>query len=68
MTSKITLSFGVRMDKNLVERLDKIVKESEYLNTNRSEVIESILKAFFKSKFNHLEKSRELVIISRKEA
>ncbi|NIO23005.1 MAG: hypothetical protein GTN38_03195 [Candidatus Aenigmarchaeota archaeon] len=55
------------MDKNLVEKLDKIVKESEYLNTNRSEVIESILKAFFKSKFNHLEKSRELVIIGRKE-
>ena len=63
---KKTVNFGIRIDKGLAEKIDNIVKESEYLNLNRTEVIESILKAFFKSDVNHLEKSRELVIRNRK--
>ena len=44
--------FGVVMHGDTVEKLKAIVKDCEYLNSNRSEIIELILIAFFKS-YNH---------------
>lgn len=61
------INFGIRINENLTKILDEIVKDSEYLKPTRSELIEAILHAFFKSKISHLEKGRELIIIKRKE-
>jgi len=60
------ISFGIRLKKELVEKLDKIVKEASYLKSTRSELIESIISAFFSSNFNHFEKGKEFIIIKRK--
>ncbi|KXB04037.1 transposase [candidate division MSBL1 archaeon SCGC-AAA261O19] len=60
-------SFGIRIDEDLVKDLDKIVKESDDLNVSRSEVVESILMAYFKSDTDHVKKARELIIRKRKE-
>lgn len=60
------INFGVRIDINLAEKLDKIVKDSEYLNISRSEVVEAILSAYFKSDIKHANKVRELVILKRR--
>ena len=44
--------FGIVIHEDTVEKLKEIVKDSEYLNSNRSEIIELILIAFFKG-YNH---------------
>lgn len=54
------ISFGVNMDENLVKELDKIVEGSEYLPVSRSEVVETILTAYFKSDVDHEKRVREL--------
>ncbi len=59
--------FGVTIDEKLTKELDKIVNESEYLDLSRSETVEAILTAFFKSNSNHTKKARELVIRKRKD-
>ena len=60
------ISFGIRIDEELVNKINEIVEKSRYLNASRSEVVETILAAFFKSEINHSEKVRELIIIKRK--
>ncbi|KXA91127.1 transposase [candidate division MSBL1 archaeon SCGC-AAA259A05] len=59
-------SFGIRIDEDLAEELDKIVEESDYLDASRSEVVEAILMAYFKSSTDHVKKARELIIRKRK--
>ena len=44
--------FGIVAHEDTVEKLKEIVKDCEYLNSNRSEIIELILIAFFKG-YNH---------------
>jgi len=61
-----SISFGIRLKKALVEKLDFIVKESSYLKPTRSELIEAIISAFFSSKFDHVEKGKEFLITKRK--
>ena len=60
------IKFGVTIDEELRKELDKIVGESEYLDLSRSEVVEIILTAFFKSSVDHTKKVRELIIRKRK--
>ncbi|KXB06689.1 transposase [candidate division MSBL1 archaeon SCGC-AAA382C18] len=60
------ISFGVNIDENLVKELDMIVDNSEYLQVSRSEVVEAILTAYFKSDIDHEKKARELIIRKRK--
>ncbi|MBI5253771.1 MAG: ribbon-helix-helix protein, CopG family [Euryarchaeota archaeon] len=60
------INFGIRIDTNLAKKLDEIVKESGYLNISRSEVVEAVLTAYFKSDASHGEKARELIILKRK--
>ncbi len=59
--------FGVTIDEKLTKELDKIVEESEYLDLSRSEAVEAILTAFFKSNSKSMEKTRELAIKKRKD-
>ena len=63
-TSKIKV--GVALDKADLQKIDEIVDSSTYLNTNRSEIIGTILSAFLKSEVNHAEKVRGLTIRKRK--
>ncbi|KXA99032.1 transposase [candidate division MSBL1 archaeon SCGC-AAA259M10] len=58
--------FGVTIDEELTKELDKIVGDSEYLDLSRSEVVETILTAFFKSNVDHTKKARELIIKKEK--
>lgn len=60
--------FGISVGDETVNKVEKIVKDSEYLNTNRSEVIEVILRAFFKKYDNErdIEKVRGDIIEMRK--
>ncbi|KXA95343.1 transposase [candidate division MSBL1 archaeon SCGC-AAA259I07] len=60
------ISFGVNIDENLVKELDEVVESSEYLHASRSEVVEAILTAYFRSDVNHEKKARELIIRRRK--
>lgn len=57
-----------RVDDYIMERITEIVKESADLNTTKSEVVYTILKAFFTAnpKGKDLEKVRELIIKNRK--
>lgn len=59
------VKFGITIDENMLKKLDAIVRESEYLDVSRSEVVEALLAAYFKSDFDHIEKARELVIRRR---
>lgn len=58
-------SFGIRIDNELLDKLDQIVSESRYLQTSRSEVVEVILAYYFKSNHGHLEWTRRLIIQKR---
>jgi metal-responsive CopG/Arc/MetJ family transcriptional regulator len=64
--NKDKTSFGIRIGRDLVERLDEMVRESSYLGVSRSEVAEAISAAYFKSDVRHTEKAGELVILRRK--
>ena len=48
------------------KKLEEIVKKSEDLNTNRSELVNLILSIFFKVNKNYVERLRGLVIQKRK--
>jgi metal-responsive CopG/Arc/MetJ family transcriptional regulator len=61
------IKIGIAVDKDVVEKLDEIARSSTYLDTSRSEIINVILRAFFKSDVNQTEKARELVIRYRKD-
>jgi metal-responsive CopG/Arc/MetJ family transcriptional regulator len=61
------MKIGIAVDKDVVEKLDEIASSSTYLDTSRSEIINVILRAFFKSDVNQTEKARELVIRYRKD-
>ena len=61
------IKLGIAVDKDVLEKLDEIANASTYLDTSRSEIINVILRAFFKSDVNQTEKARELVIRYRKD-
>lgn len=61
------LKIGIAVDNDVLEKLDEIANVSTYLDTSRSEIINVILRAFFKSDVNQTEKARELVIRYRKD-
>ncbi|WP_457554962.1 ribbon-helix-helix domain-containing protein [Candidatus Pyrohabitans sp.] len=57
-------SFGIRIENELLEKLDKIVSRSRYLQTSRSEVVEAILTYYFNN-HSHEEWTRKLIIKKR---
>ena len=61
------IKVGIAVDKDVLEKLDEIANASTYLDTSRSEIINVILRAFFKSDVHQIEKARELVIRYRKD-
>ncbi|MDO9517961.1 MAG: ribbon-helix-helix domain-containing protein [Methanosarcinaceae archaeon] len=52
------MKFGISINKELVQKIDAIVEQSDYLKISRSELIETILEKFM---FEHIDK-KELAI------
>jgi len=63
------IKFGISINRELVQRIDGIVNQSDYLKVSRSEIIEVILEKFI---LGHMDENElaidavELVIRSRK--
>ena len=60
------IKFGVSLDQKIVEKINGMVEGSSDLKATRSEMVEAILTAYFRSQIKHSEKARELIIARRK--
>ena len=63
------IKFGISINKELVQKIDGIVEQSDYLKISRSEIIESILEKFVLGHMDEKElaiNAVELVIRNRK--
>jgi metal-responsive CopG/Arc/MetJ family transcriptional regulator len=58
--------FGVAVDEETVQEVDKLVAECNDLGASRSEIVEAILTAFVQSETNHVERVRKISIRKRK--
>jgi len=63
-SGKVKVGFSI--DEEIVKQLDSVVERSGYLQTIRSELVDAILAAFFKTQNKPLEKGRSLIILRRK--
>jgi len=61
MKSRIGISF----DREVVDALDEQVKLSPDLAPDRSEIVNVVMKAFFRARLDHRYRARELIIMSR---
>ena len=59
--------FGVAVSDELVDELDELVEACADLGASRSEIVEAILTAYFRSDVDHAARVRELIIRRRKE-
>jgi len=62
----VKVKAGIALSREILQKLDEVVASSAYLQLNRSELVETILAAFFKGQKTPIEKARELVIMRRK--
>jgi len=53
---------AAKITENVKEKIDQIVKESEYLGLTKSEVVSEILEMYFEAKHAHGEKIRGRII------
>jgi len=53
---------AAKITENVKEKIDQIVKESEYLGLTKSEVMSEILEMYFEAKHAHGEKIRGRII------
>ncbi len=56
------------MDKEIAHKLDETIESLRDIKANRSEIINAILAAYFKSDVDHILKAREFVTRERKYA
>jgi len=54
--------FGVAVAEELVDELEGLVDESADLGARRSEIVEAIVTAYFRSDVDHAARVRELII------
>ena len=59
--------FGVAVAEELVDELEGLVDESADLGASRSEIVEAIVTAYFRSDVDHAARVRELIIRRREE-
>ena len=57
---------GASLDQKIVKKIDDMVQESSDLRATRSEMVEAVLTAYFRSRIKHSEKARELIMARRK--
>jgi metal-responsive CopG/Arc/MetJ family transcriptional regulator len=58
--------FGVAVEEETVQEVDKLVAECDDLGASRFEIVGAILTAFVHSESNHAERVREIIIRKRK--
>jgi len=63
-SGKVKVGFSI--DEETVKQLDSVVERSRDLQISRSELVDAILAAFFKTQEKPLEKVRKLIILRRK--
>ena len=56
---------GISIEKDLFEKLDGLVQALSELKISKSELIEAILRAYFRSPVDQREKARELIVLKR---
>jgi metal-responsive CopG/Arc/MetJ family transcriptional regulator len=56
---------GISFEKEIVDALDEQVRLSPDLLLDRSEIVNVVIKAFFRTALDHRAKTRELAIMSR---
>jgi hypothetical protein len=66
MTKRKKQRYSSAITPKNAKKLDEIVKNSEDLNTNRSELVNLILNIFFKVNKDYAERVRGLLIQKRK--
>ena len=57
--------FGVAVAEELVDELEGLVDESADLGASRSEIVEAIVTAYFRSDVDHATRVQELIIRRR---
>ncbi len=57
---------GISIDGDVAENLNNAVEVLKDLKISRSELIETILVAYFKVKVNPIGKARELIVLRRR--
>jgi len=62
-----TKSFGIRIEKNVADKLDEMCERMRDLSVSRSELIEAIVRSFFSTKINHEQVLRGLITKNRME-
>ncbi len=56
---------GISIDGDVAENLNNVVKVLKDLRISKSELIETILFAYFKAQANPIGKARELIVLRR---
>jgi metal-responsive CopG/Arc/MetJ family transcriptional regulator len=59
--------FGIAVDEEIVQEVDKLVAECDDLGASRSEIVGAILTAFIRSDSDHVKQVREVIIRKRKD-
>ena len=61
------MKFGVSIDDEITHEIDELVEEYADLGASRSEIVETVLTAYFRSDVDHKSRIRELIIRRRKD-
>ncbi len=56
---------GISIDRDVAENLNNVVEVLKDLNISKSELIETILVAYFKAQANPIGKAKELIVLRR---
>ncbi len=56
---------GISIDRDIVDNLNNVVKILKDLKISKSELIETILVAYFKAQANPIGKAKELIVLRR---
>ncbi len=56
---------GVSIEEDLSKKLEDLAQKMGELKVSKSELVEAILTAYFKSPVDHKEKAKELVMLKR---
>ena len=56
---------GISLDREVVDALEEQVRLSPDLSPDRSEIVNAVMKAFFRASVDHRVRTRELIILNR---
>ncbi len=56
---------GISIDGDVAENLNNVVEDLKDLKISKSELVETILVAYFKAQANPIGKTRELIVLRR---